>query len=175
MAKWALNTGWRPITGCTKYSSKKSISSPYQIRSLTSNIETFITGVLTVVTSCVTLFETVWTSDWHRSQNYSTSREVIYGTLKTDRFAAQYRFHCFASPLRPQILTDGGDVKRTNQNTIHYSQIVTSLVGEILSCLSENCRHAVIFFCHCCSRRFSFISKCSRSEGKTKTMFKFIA
>ena len=33
-------------------------------------------------TSCVTLFETVWTSDWHRSQNYSTSREVIFGLWK---------------------------------------------------------------------------------------------
>ena len=35
--------------------------------------------------------------------------------------------HCSGSSahLRPQVLTDGGDVKRTNQNTIHYSKIVT--------------------------------------------------
>ena len=32
--------------------------------------------------------------------------------------------HCSDSSahLRPQVLTDGGDVKRTNQNTIHYSK-----------------------------------------------------
>ena len=72
--------------------------------------------------------------------------------------------------LHIQILTDGGDVKRTNQNMIHYSKIVT-----FLACLSENCRHTVIFFCHCCSRSFSFISKCSTNEGKTKKVLKFIA
>ena len=27
MAKWPLNTGWPPYTGCKKYSSKNSISS----------------------------------------------------------------------------------------------------------------------------------------------------
>ena len=72
--------------------------------------------------------------------------------------------------LHIQILTDGGDVKRTNQNTIHYSKIVT-----FLACLSENCHHTVIFFCQCCSRSFLFISKCSRNEEKTKKVFKFIA
>ena len=72
--------------------------------------------------------------------------------------------------LHIQILTDGGDVKRTNQNTIHYSKIVT-----FLACLSENCHHTVIFFCQCCSRSFSFISKCSRNEEKTKKVFQFIA
>ena len=30
---------------------------------------------------------------------------------------------CLSSP----VLTDGGDVKRTDQNTIHYSKIVTFL------------------------------------------------
>ena len=35
--------------------------------------------------------------------------------------------HCSgpSAHLRPQVLTDRGDVKRTNQNTIHYSKIVT--------------------------------------------------
>ena len=37
MAKWPLNTGWPPYTGCKKYSSKNSISSAGQIRRLTSN------------------------------------------------------------------------------------------------------------------------------------------
>ena len=82
--------------------------------------------------------------------------------------------------LHIQILTDGDDVKRTNQNTIHYSKIVSFLacLSEncfLLACLSENCCHTVIFFCQCCSRSFSFISKCSRNEGKTKKVFKFIA
>ena len=31
--------------------------------------------------------------------------------------------------LRPQVLTDGGDVKRTNQNTIHCSKIVNFLAA----------------------------------------------
>ena len=37
--------------------------------------------------------------------------------------------HCSDSSahLRPQILTDGYDVKRTNENTIQYSKIVTFL------------------------------------------------
>ena len=29
--------------------------------------------------------------------------------------------------LRPQVLTNGGDVKKTNENTIYYSKIVTFL------------------------------------------------
>ena len=37
MAKWPLNTGWLPNTGCKKYSLKNSTSSVDQIRSLTSN------------------------------------------------------------------------------------------------------------------------------------------
>ena len=37
MAKWPLNTGWLPNTGCKKYSLKNLISSADQIRRLTSN------------------------------------------------------------------------------------------------------------------------------------------
>ena len=39
--------------------------------------------------------------------------------------------HCSGSSaqLRPQVLTDGSDVKRTNQNTIHCSKIVTFLAA----------------------------------------------
>ena len=32
-----------------------------------------------------------------------------------------------SSSFRLQVLTDGGDVKSTNQNTIHYSKILTFL------------------------------------------------
>ena len=37
--------------------------------------------------------------------------------------------HCCGSSaiLHPQVLTDGGDIKGTNQNTIHYSKIVAFL------------------------------------------------
>ena len=39
---------------------------------------------------------------------------------------------CCSAHLRPQILTTRGDVKRTNQNTIHYrAKIVTFLARSV--------------------------------------------
>ena len=42
-------------------------------------------------------------------------------------------------------------------------------------CLEQNNRHAFMLFWRCCSKRLSFISKCSRNKRKTKEMFKYIA
>ena len=42
-------------------------------------------------------------------------------------------------------------------------------------CLEQNNCHAFMFFWRCCSKRLSFISKCSRNKRKTKEMFKYIA
>ena len=42
----------------------------------------------------------------------------------------QVHFSGSSAHLRPQVLTNGDDVKRTNENTIYYSKIVTFLATE---------------------------------------------
>ena len=57
---------------------------------------------------------------WHLREKRDEGRRKIKRLLPV---------HCSGSSAhpRPQVLTDSGDVKRTNQNTIHYSKIVTFL------------------------------------------------
>ena len=53
------------------------------------------------------------------------NNEYIYELNK--HFIAAVHCSGSSSDLHSQVLTDGRDVKRTNQDTIHYSKVVTFL------------------------------------------------
>ena len=69
----------------------------------------------------------------HNRRLMSKARRTWHFALSARRGEGKIKrllpVHCSGASahLRSQVLTDGGDVKRTNQNTIHYSKIVTFL------------------------------------------------
>ena len=62
----------------------------------------------------------------HFERSAKRARSVRRGEEK-DQAPLPVHFSRSSAHLRPQVLTNGGDVKKTNENTIYYSKIVTFL------------------------------------------------